>query len=275
MRNGTDIGEGNVRRWNGTEWLALGPPTASVVREVLVHQGELIAGGHFVGASGEEIRGIAKWNGTHWSPIGNSNDVPMTVNCLAIYNGQLHASGTFNFGDGATRYVARLDGETWHPIAAGLNPNAMIESIIAFGGDLFVGGRFGRVNGQWSPGIARWSPSDHEWRAMRVSGDDTDRYRFLHLGVVDGEMLAAGDAIGMSGDRYGPIVARWTCQPPRPCPGDLNGNSDVDIADLALLSSHFGEQAATGTQVADIDGDDAVTLADLALLLRDFGAACE
>jgi hypothetical protein len=54
-------------------------------------------------------------------------------------------------------------------------------------------------------------------------------------------------------------------------PGDLDGDSDVDIADLAQLLAHFG---ASGTTYADgdIDGDGDVDLADLAILLGNFGS---
>jgi hypothetical protein len=57
-----------------------------------------------------------------------------------------------------------------------------------------------------------------------------------------------------------------------PCPGDLDGNGTVDIADLALLLSQFGLSGPGHS--ADIDHDNDVDIADLALLLSHFGTPC-
>lgn len=55
------------------------------------------------------------------------------------------------------------------------------------------------------------------------------------------------------------------------CVGDLDGDADVDIADLALLLSNFG---STGSAAGDLDGDGDVDIADLSLLLSRFGLSC-
>ncbi|MBI5864966.1 MAG: hypothetical protein HZB38_10765 [Planctomycetes bacterium] len=53
-------------------------------------------------------------------------------------------------------------------------------------------------------------------------------------------------------------------------PGDLDGDSDVDLGDLTLLLSAFG--ISTG---GDINGDGVTDVADLALLLAYFGSVCQ
>lgn len=50
------------------------------------------------------------------------------------------------------------------------------------------------------------------------------------------------------------------------CVGDVDGDGDTDLGDLALLLGAFGS-----TNVGDLDGDGDTDLADLALLLGDFG----
>ncbi|MCC6360266.1 MAG: hypothetical protein IT450_16095 [Phycisphaerales bacterium] len=56
-------------------------------------------------------------------------------------------------------------------------------------------------------------------------------------------------------------------------PGDLDGDHDVDLSDLATLLSNFGSTSATPGQ-GDLDGDQDVDISDLATLLSVYGTAC-
>jgi hypothetical protein len=62
---------------------------------------------------------------------------------------------------------------------------------------------------------------------------------------------------------------------PRPgCePGDIDGDCDIDLADLGTLLAHYGETGA-GPDQGDLNGDTNVDLADLALLLAVYGNDC-
>ncbi|MFN0136076.1 MAG: FG-GAP repeat protein, partial [Phycisphaerae bacterium] len=53
--------------------------------------------------------------------------------------------------------------------------------------------------------------------------------------------------------------------------GDVDGDCDVDLGDLALLLTRFGTAAAIG----DLDGNGFVDLTDLAMLLTNFGTQCD
>ena len=61
--------------------------------------------------------------------------------------------------------------------------------------------------------------------------------------------------------------------PTPPCPGDLDGDNDVDIADLAVLLAHYGETGASPND-GDLDHDGDVDVADLAALLAVYGVVC-
>jgi hypothetical protein len=58
------------------------------------------------------------------------------------------------------------------------------------------------------------------------------------------------------------------------CPGDLDGNFAVDLADLAIMLANFGTTSGATAEQGDLDGDGDVELQDLALILAAFGAEC-
>ncbi|MFQ5805794.1 MAG: hypothetical protein ACE5I3_05020 [Phycisphaerae bacterium] len=62
---------------------------------------------------------------------------------------------------------------------------------------------------------------------------------------------------------------------PVACPGDLDGDSDVDLADLAQLLSNYGMASGAEYEDGDLDLDGDVDLADLAALLSVYGTTCE
>lgn len=64
------------------------------------------------------------------------------------------------------------------------------------------------------------------------------------------------------------------CEAPPACPGDLNGDSVVDIADLTRLLSNFGRTSGASASDGDSDGDGDVDLPDLTFLLAHFGQSC-
>ncbi|MFN0136650.1 MAG: lectin-like protein [Phycisphaerae bacterium] len=61
---------------------------------------------------------------------------------------------------------------------------------------------------------------------------------------------------------------------PAICPGDVDGDNDVDLTDLATLLSNFGVPSGATREQGDLDGDGDVDLTDLATLLANFGLTC-
>jgi hypothetical protein len=58
-----------------------------------------------------------------------------------------------------------------------------------------------------------------------------------------------------------------------PCP-DLDGDGDVDLADLAQLLANYGVTSGATFEDGDLDGDGDVDLSDLAALLSEYGTTC-
>jgi len=67
----------------------------------------------------------------------------------------------------------------------------------------------------------------------------------------------------------GPLVI--SCTPSPQCPGDANGDGNVNITDLLLVISNWGQ---AGLNPADINGDNVVNIADLLAVIAAWGA-CE
>ena len=62
---------------------------------------------------------------------------------------------------------------------------------------------------------------------------------------------------------------------PEPIPGDLDGDGDVDLSDLAQLLANYGVTEGATYEDGDMDGDGDVDLSDLAALLGVYGTTCE
>lgn len=58
------------------------------------------------------------------------------------------------------------------------------------------------------------------------------------------------------------------------CPGDVNGDADVDLGDLSQLLAHFGTTGGASRADGDLNGDQDVDLDDLTELLSHFGTSC-
>jgi hypothetical protein len=61
-----------------------------------------------------------------------------------------------------------------------------------------------------------------------------------------------------------------SCEPPC-CPGDINGDGGMNVADLLVILSEFG--CSSGC-TSDIDSDGSVTVGDILYFLSIFSAGC-
>jgi hypothetical protein len=116
---------------------------------------------------------------------------------------------------------------------------------------------------------AETSVSDSSWNQMTfdiaslADGQPTVYVRWT-MGPTDGGITYPGWNLD-DVEIWGMIIPQ--------CPGDLDGDGDVDLSDLAQLLAHYG-MTGVGYGDGDIDGDGDVDLADLAALLSVYGTGC-
>lgn len=109
-----------------------------------------------------------------------------------------------------------------------------------------------------------WSSIDCGGNGLNtVMGSDSYR-----LGGAIGEP----DAGPSSSASYSLIGGYWAVR--QPCPGDADGNGEVNFTDVALVLGNFGVSYIPGTGLGDADGTGTVNFADISSILSSFGSVC-
>ena len=103
--------------------------------------------------------GLEQWDGETWQTLPGSFSYRYpgdgSVSKLIVYQDHLVASGNFNGVDGlACSKVAFLDGDTWRPLAGGVDGEAHQMAVTP--GSLWLGGSFQKAGAQLSQRVARW-----------------------------------------------------------------------------------------------------------------------
>ncbi len=113
-----------------------------------------------------------------------------------------------------------------------------------------------------------WDNGDNIWDdGYPFGGNYWDNYNGTDSngdGIGDTPYNISGDS---NQDHY-PLMYTWTG-----IPGDLDGDGDIGLSDLAQLLAHYGTQSGATYWMGDIDGDEDVDLSDLATLLAWYGTA--
>ncbi|RMF86158.1 MAG: hypothetical protein D6744_00225 [Planctomycetota bacterium] len=128
--------------------------------------------------------------------------------------------------------------------------------------------------GPWTNLVEHNTDGGLSWRHHTITQADLDAAGItlganmaLRFRAIDSDPQSIVEA-GVDGFR----VSTFTCDSGGPCLGDLDGDNDVDLTDLALLLSDFD---CTGVCAGDVDGDGDTDLTDLAVLLSVFEQPCQ
>ncbi|MBL8876832.1 MAG: hypothetical protein JNM86_13635 [Phycisphaerae bacterium] len=215
-----------IGRWNGTAWSNLGDgiggsaggfPSSSVNAIAEMPNGDVVAGGTFLTASGTAAVNIARWNGSSWFPLGagaSGAGSDNAVLALAVLpNGDLVAGGKFTQAGGSpASNIARWDGSTWSPMGSGMSGLAgpgVFALLVLPSGDLIAGGTFYYAGGVNVNSIAKWD--GNAWSALGsgVSGPGNFFPRVHALTQLPNGDLCAAGFFGSAGGVPANCIARW------------------------------------------------------------------
>jgi len=180
------ISNAAILAWDGEAWRRLGTERfgsdfATIISELIIFQGELIAAGSFTRIGERTIQRIARWDGTQWHPLGSEesngvgDDEASLVTALAIHEGELIVGGGFNTVNGeVANKLARWDGSQWATLGVGPNNGirrspgpARVVALASLGNELIVAGDFDFAGAVETSELARWNGAS--WQAIPES----------------------------------------------------------------------------------------------------------
>ena len=273
-----------IARYDGANFHALGTtPIAGnvplIVFTSFVHNdgsGEaLYIGGRFTSVDGVNASRIARWNGTSWSSVGGGvtgAGVSPSVNTMVTFDDgtgpALYVGGqAFTSAGGVpANRVARWDGTQWSAVGDGF-ANGIVWKLAVFndgqGDRLYAFGTFTASGSTPLSRMARWNGT--AWEAV-ANANNTAFNAIVLPDEVGDRLLVSGQFTDVDGAVANRLIEYVGC-PTTAIVGDLDGDGDVDAADLALLLGAWGSSDPS----ADLDGDGSVGAADLAILLGNWG----
>jgi hypothetical protein len=153
----------NLFKWNGKRWAGEGD-FDGLLAALTVHDGKLIAGGHFGKVSDEQLSFVAQHDEKVWHPIGTGigSHTPLHhVSALLSTGSRLYAAGGYklylNDDHREANNIAQWDGKTWTNLGKGVNGD--VYSLALYQGEVYVGGSFSVAGGAIvSNAIAKWKP---------------------------------------------------------------------------------------------------------------------
>ncbi len=229
---------------------------------------------HFAGASDSYVSAVdgARQFGSYYAS-GSTHAVMWTGSAAShvdLHPAGYASSSISGAGDGQAVGVAGSHAGLWVNSAAAfidLNPPGVTSSGA-------VAAHQGMQAGSTPDGAALWTGAPESWfnlGAFLPPGFTASVAEDFEIDA-DGTVTVVGYGFNAQTARYEALMWRAVAAPD--CPGDLDGDADVDLADLSALLTHFGTAAGATAEDGDLDGDGDVDLADLSELLSAYGSSC-
>lgn len=204
--------------WNGNSWSGLGTGftldggRAFMKASVVLDNGDIVVGGSFDHAGGNQVTCVARWDGSQWHAYGS--DLTGRVTALAAVPGSsdIVVGGAISIAGGVTQQaVARWNGASWTVLGEPFSPSANFGEVLHLqylsDGTLVASGEFSNTTGSSLRGIATWDGTHWNQFEVPVGGGDP-------LSIVSGLVQQAnGGLVAVGNFRTGPAnaynVAQW------------------------------------------------------------------
>jgi hypothetical protein len=243
-----------VAKWNGSTWLPLGQgvsksASSGTVNALAVFDdgsgSALYAGGYFDTAGGVGAFNFARWDGASWSSVAGSFPAIDAVFIVTALLPHHSSSGSQLFILGAEYPYGRLlswDGTSWSSLAVMQGYHAVPHALTIFddgsGLALYMGGRFGYVNGTSILNIARWNGSI--WSPLGSGiGNPQTFDGVAALATFDdgsGPALFAGGMFTIAGGVPAANIAKWNGSSWSP----VGGGMDDQVFGLCVFDDGSG-----------------------------------
>lgn len=228
-----------VMLFDGARWTPLGgsgPGTSGIVTDLVVWNGQLIAGGTFLGAG---VDHLAAWSGSGWQPIGSG--FPTTVYAMTVWNGSLVVGASNSSGPPTLR---TWNGTTWTSLPS--PPTLLfVEALTSYAGQLCVGGSdIGMFHGV----VERWNGS--QWSAS-ILANPTNHVGIVHCFAVRPSLqVGVGDTLYVGGlfssiGSSGPVTSIAATSPGGFTWSSVGANQNTDCTALHVRTSALTGFAVT------------------------------
>ncbi|MBL4593823.1 MAG: T9SS type A sorting domain-containing protein, partial [Flavobacteriales bacterium] len=201
-----------IASWDGINLSRLGKgldyfnisSTAGPVYSIVRFQNEIYVAGATITMAGDYwVNGIAKWNGTVWDTIAggvldNWNNRGAIYD-MEVINNELYIAGGFTkvgISQIPANGLAKYDGVQWSAVNNfpqwdyNFNNINIVDAIVEYNGELYVGGRFSDSNPIDSMyNIAKWNGSNWEQIANGIAGGFST---IEDMVVFQGKLYVAG-----------------------------------------------------------------------------------
>ncbi len=140
-----------MARWDGTNWNALGPPSAQANCNTIAigNDNNIYVGGSFVNLDGiANADAVAMWDGSSWNALDQGLDG--TVNKIIILGDKLYAVGAFDNinGGAATSKIAIWDitKSSWSVAHSSTINNTVNDFVFDSRGNYYIAGDFTQID---------------------------------------------------------------------------------------------------------------------------------
>ena len=234
-----------VAKWTGTSWITIGTLEGTSQGTPASIGGALYIVGNLSSVNSTPINHIAKWNGTAWSDAGAgiTLNADSMVQSICQVGSQLYAS-TFNnelvgMDWVQSSHILQWNGSAWVTHTSNINP--LVQTMIAMGSDLVIGGTFESINGvPCANHVARWNGTTWSALGTGVNGSvNVLKYThgLLYAGTqVDNEFLREWNG------------STWE---------EVGGGPNWDVWDIAVLGDELfitGGFTEAGWNYAEFEG---------------------